>query len=139
MAGQPPIIIVEDDVDDQHILKEILNDIGVDRELVFFDNCDKAFAHLMSIKQKPFLIISDINIPGTDGISFKIKIDQTDHLRMKAIPFIFLSTSGSEQFVDHAYRKTILQGYFQKTGSYENMKKQMRSIIDYWEHSLQPS
>lgn len=138
MPDQGPIVIVEDDIDDQQILKDILKDIGVSRRLEFFDNADKAFAFLMSTANKPFLIISDINIPGTNGLNFKIKIDETDHLRIKAIPFIFLTTSGSEHFIDMAYRRTNLQGYFQKADSMEKMKKQLKSIIEYWEQSRQP-
>lgn len=138
MKQKGPIIIIEDDLDDQQILKETFADLGTDRELVFFDECDKAFAFLMSATVKPFLIISDINMPGTDGINLKVKIDETDHLRMKSIPFIFLSTSGSEKFIDVAYRKTNLQGYFQKGSSVADVKRQLECILMYWEEALQP-
>ena len=138
MKQKGPIIIIEDDLDDQQILKETFADLGTDRELVFFDECDKAFAYLMSTIVKPFLIISDINMPGTDGINLKVKIDETDHLRMKSIPFIFLSTSGSEKFIDVAYRKTNLQGYFQKGSSVADVKRQLECILMYWEEALQP-
>ena len=138
MKQKSPIIIIEDDLDDQQILKETFTELGTNRELIFFDDCDKAFAFLMSATIKPFLIISDINMPGTDGISFKTKIDETDHLRMKSIPFIFLSTSGAENFIDVAYRKTNLQGYFQKGSSVADVKKQLECILMYWEEALQP-
>ena len=138
MKQKEPIIIIEDDPDDQQMLRETFAELGTDRELVFFDDCDKAFAYLMSAPIKPFLIISDINMPGKDGISFKIKIDETDHLRMKSIPFIFLSTSGADNFIDMAYRKTNLQGYFQKSSSVADIKKQLHCILMYWEEALQP-
>ena len=138
MKQRSAIIIIEDELHDHQILKETFTELGTNRELIFFDDCDKAFAFLMSATIKPFLIISDINMPGTDGISFKTKIDETDHLRMKSIPFIFLSTSGAENFIDVAYRKTNLQGYFQKGSSVADVKKQLECILMYWEEALQP-
>ena len=97
-----PIIIVEDDQDDQQNVKEILQELGVKNELVFFEDCNKAFNYLMSIRTKPFIIISDINLPKMNGIDFKRKIDTTDYLRKKSIPFVFLTTSDSAHMIDEA-------------------------------------
>ena len=84
---QASIIIVEDDIDDQEILKDVFKDLGAKYDLIFFNNAPEAFNYLMSVNRKPFLIISDINMPGMNGIDLKRKIDTTDYLRKKAIPF----------------------------------------------------
>lgn len=54
MTIKGPIILIEDDPDDQQILREVFADLGVKNGLQFFCDCDEAFAHLMSIREKPF-------------------------------------------------------------------------------------
>lgn len=138
MSRKGPIIVIEDDPDDQQILREVLTDLEVKNDLQFFDDCDEAFAHLMSIREKPFLIICDINLPRTNGIELKQRIDETDYLRRKAIPFVFLTTSDSQQTINEAYRINNLQGYFQKSHTMPAIRKKVKLILEYWTEALHP-
>jgi response regulator RpfG family c-di-GMP phosphodiesterase len=138
MRSKNAIIIIEDDPDDQQVLQEVLNNAGVKNELLLFDDCDKAYNYLMSTTEKPFLIISDINLPKMNGIELKQKIDATDYLRKKAIPFIFLTTSDKQVTVDDAYRTTNLQGYFKKGSSMQEIKEKINCILAYWTEALHP-
>ncbi|HEX8313402.1 MAG TPA: response regulator [Flavisolibacter sp.] len=139
MSNKNPIIIVEDDHDDQLILRDVLEELAVKNEIRFFDECDSAYNHLMSIKESPFLIICDINLPRMNGIELKKKIDSTDLLRKKAIPFIFLTTSDVQQTVDDAYNVTNLQGYFKKGTSMQEIKQRVKCILEYWSTALHPN
>lgn len=138
MNTKGPILIVEDDEEDQLILRETFGDLQIKKELIFFDDCTLAFNFLMSTPIPPFLIISDINLPRMNGIEFKKKIDQVDYLRMKSIPFIFFTTSDAEKSVEDAYQNTSVQGYFQKGNSLDDIKKKLRIILTYWTESLHP-
>jgi len=138
MKSKEPIIIIEDDLDDQEVLRDVFEELQVTNELQFFDDCDKAFAHLMSLPEKPFLIISDINLPKTNGIELKQRIDTTDRLRQMAIPFVFLTTSDAQQTIDAAYRINNLQGYFQKSHTMADIKRKVKLILDYWTEALHP-
>lgn len=133
------IVIVEDDIDDQGILQEVFKEMDSRYRLIFFQNAPDAFNYLMSTNEKPFIIISDINMPGMSGIELKRKIDTTDYLRKKAIPFVFLTTAGAENIVEEAYRITNLQGYFKKRNSFKEVKDQIKRIMDYWHFALHPS
>jgi CheY-like chemotaxis protein len=137
--NKAPILIIEDDQDDQDILRDIMNELNVEHPLIFFADCDKAYSHLMSQEKKPFLILCDINLPRVDGIELKQRIDSTDILRRKAIPFIFLTTSDTQSIVDNAYRITNLQGYFQKSPTMARLKKKIACIIEYWSEALHPA
>ena len=138
MSPSNDIIIVEDDRDDREIIAEVFRDIGKPYKIIFFDNGPDAFNYLMSIASKPFVIISDINIPGMSGIELKRKIDSTDYLKKKAIPFVFLTTADSPNIVEQAYQLTNLQGYFKKQNSLHQIKQQAQLIIDYWETAIHP-
>ena len=132
------VIIIEDDRDDREILRDVFSEINGSYELIFFDNAPAAFNYLMSIPGKPFIIISDINLPGMSGIELKRKIDSTDYLRKKAIPFVFLTTANSQNIIEQAYQLTNLQGYFKKEHLLKEIKQQIQRIMDYWSLALTP-
>lgn len=138
MNKKSPILIIEDDHDDQQILRDAFAELEIKNELRFFDDCDAAYNHLMSIDEKPFLIFCDINLPKMNGIELKLRIDSTDRLRKKAIPFVFLTTSDEQQTIDDAYRVTNLQGYFKKGVTMREITQQIKRILDYWETALHP-
>ena len=93
MAKSGPIIVLEDDLDDQSILEEAIRESGTSNEILFFINGPSAFDFLKSTETQPFLILSDVNMPMQTGIQFKKKIDEDTQLRRKSIPFVFFSTS----------------------------------------------
>jgi CheY-like chemotaxis protein len=135
---QQPIVIIEDDQDDQEVLREVLTELQVSNPLHFFDDCEKAFQFLLTSIKNPFLILCDINLPRMDGIQFKRKIDSTESLRKKAIPFVFLTTSEAQLTVNQAYTITNLQGYFQKSATMADIKQKVKLILDYWSTALHP-
>ena len=138
MHRNNPIIVIEDDPDDQQILREVFVELDIKNEILFFDECDLAYDHLMSIETKPFLIICDINLPKMNGIELKKKIDATDLLRRKTIPFVFLTTSDEQKTVNDAYSNANLQGYFKKGTSINEIKQRVKCILEYWTESLHP-
>src|SRR5689334_1701176 len=101
MQQSGPIIIIEDDKDDQEILQEILVEIGIQNKLLFFDRYSNAFRHFKMTAEHPFLILSDVNLPEQDGVEFKRQNDEVPQLRENSIPFVFLSTSADKKSVDY--------------------------------------
>jgi CheY-like chemotaxis protein len=130
------IIIIEDDRDDQEMLMEVMQQLNVTRPLVFFEDCESAYEHLLTITEKPFLILCDINLPKVNGIAFKRRLDANEKLRSLSIPFVFLTTSDNPATVQEAYRITNLQGYFRKEHTLEQIKQQIKAILDYWSMAL---
>ena len=131
MHKNGPIIIIEDDADDQELLKEIFNELHVSNLLRFFDSCLEAFNYLITSIETPFLIISDINLPAMTGIELCQKILDNDSLKMKSIPFVFLSTTSDHHVIMKAYQMFV-QGFFVKPSSISELKDMIRMIVDYW-------
>ncbi len=132
MAKSGPIIIIEDDADDHGILKDVLKELNVENNLIWFTRGDDAFNYLQTTSDQPFLIISDVNLPGRNGIEFKRRLDADPRLRKKSIPFVFYSTYVDQQAVNIAYTEMTVQGFFQKNDSYTEIKKNIKLILDYW-------
>lgn len=138
MPKSGPIIIIEDDHDDQEVLKEVFEELQIRNLLRFFTSCMQAFDYLLTTIEKPFLIISDINLPAMTGFELKEKINQDEFLRKKNIPFVFLSTNSDTSVIAKAY-DILAQGYFVKPVKLIDIKGMMQSIIQYWTFCSRPT
>ena len=133
-----PIVIIDDDIDDREVLRDVFHDLQVPNELKFFDDCEVAYQYLEKTKEKPFLIFSDINLPRMSGADLKRKINANDAVRQKSIPFIFLTTTSSNNAVLDAY-ESLAQGFFTKPNSIVALKQMVQMILDYWKISQHPN
>lgn len=127
-----PVIIVEDDLDDQEIYSEAIRIIGIPNEIRFFEGAHTALNYLYTTKEQPFIILSDVNMPAMNGLEFKARIQEDDYLKNKGIPFVFISTNATKQAVVKAHTLSV-QGYFQKPNNMEEIKNMLKILFDYWE------
>ena len=116
MNKKGAIVIIEDDVEDQEILEQIFSKLNYKNEVIFFSDGHKALEHLIASKEKPFLILSDINMPKINGFELRDKIQTSDELSLKCIPYLFFTTASTNQIVIDAYSKAV-QGFFVKPAS----------------------
>jgi CheY-like chemotaxis protein len=126
-----PIIVLEDDIDEKEILEQAIKKCGLMNEIKFFSSGDVFLDYLRSTADRPFIILSDVNLPRMGGMETKRVINGEDFLRRKSIPFIFLSTNASPGAVEEAYDLTV-QGYFLKQNSMAAIEKSLRLIFEYW-------
>ena len=132
-----PIILVEDDIDDQEFILNTLEVLEVKNEVLIFDNGLKAFEFLKSTVIRPFIILSDLNLPIMNGLQLKSEIQQNEALKKKNIPFIFLTTSADTRSVREAFELSS-QGFFVKENSYNGIEIQLLQIINYWKNCSHP-
>lgn len=134
-----PIVLVEDDEDDVEIFNEVLKELNIPNKLVSFTNPDDAYHFLDKSTEQPFIIVSDVNLPGMSGLEFKNKLDTNENLRKKSIPFIFYSTSAEKKYISTAYLSLTVQGYFRKADNIRDIKNQLRIIFEYWKICQHPN
>ncbi len=133
-----PIIIIEDDLEDQEIFTEIFKELNYQNELIFFNEGEKALEYLTSTKIEPFIIFSDINMPKLNGMELREKVHENEDLRIKSIPYLFFSTSAEQKHVVDAYSKSI-QGFFVKPSNYGEIKETLKTIVSYWQTCVSPN
>ncbi|HVG13441.1 MAG TPA: response regulator [Chitinophagaceae bacterium] len=138
MSKDGPIIIYEDDKDENEIMEEAFKRISVANERIFFDDGEKMLHYLRTTSDLPFLIISDINVPRINGLEIRRMIQEDEYLKKKCIPFIFLSTSAGGKAIETAYDLTV-QGYFVKQSRMTEIESNLKLIIDYWKECKHPN
>jgi CheY-like chemotaxis protein len=133
-----PILVIDDDLDDQFLMQKIFERIGLNIELVFFNNGREAFTYLQETKRETFLILCDINMPVMNGLELRALINADHVLHRKCIPFVFLSTAIRESDIRQAYDMSV-QGFFQKESSLDQMQEVIMNIVRYWHKSKHPN
>jgi CheY-like chemotaxis protein len=111
------IIFVEDDLDDQEVFQQAYQDLGIPNRLVMFSDGQKAYEYFNNKKKDLFLIISDINMPVMTGIQLRDKMQQVGEVRLRSIPFLFMTTGTAPNNILYAYSHSV-QGFFQKPSNY---------------------
>lgn len=132
-----PIIFIDADEDDHTIFKQALSELALPHPIVVFANGQAALDYLKRTTQLPFLIISEISMPGMSGLELRQQIDQDPGLRKKCIPFVFMTYPVEDEMVEVAYELTI-QGLFEKKTTYVAWKAQLAAIIAYWTECHHP-
>lgn len=133
-----PIIIIEDDMDDQEAFADIFKELNYKNELIFFGDGELALEYLTATDIEPFLVLSDINMPRLNGIELREKVLNNEDLRMKSIPYLFFSTTAEQKQVIDAYSRSI-QGFFIKPNSYDKLKRMLVKIVEYWQECESPN
>jgi CheY-like chemotaxis protein len=132
------IVVIEDDDDDQEILAEIFRNIECKNPVIFFSDSEDALKYLVDTKSKPFLILSDINMPKLTGFELREKIHTNEDLNLKCIPYLFFTTTSNQKMVIDAYSQSV-QGFFVKPSSFQKLERTIKTIIDYWHECEAPN
>jgi CheY-like chemotaxis protein len=138
MNKNGPIIVIEDDKDDQEILESIFKKLPFKNEIIFFLDAEKALEFLNNETVMPFLILSDINMPKLNGLELRKKIYTDAKLHIKCIPYLFFTTSASKNAVIEAYSMSA-QGFFIKENSLKELENTLNIIISYWKRCFAPN
>jgi len=133
-----PIIIVDDDPDDLELITEAFTELKVQNELIVFDNGSDFLEYMRKTEKKIFFILCDVNMQKINGLEMKKAIAADDRLRLKCVPFLFISTSKSSPEIERAYSYNV-QGYFVKPLKFEQLVDMLRSMVVYWGYSLHPN
>ena len=132
-----PIIIIEDDHEDQETFTDVFEELDYANEIIFFSEAELALEYLIDTAVEPFIIFSDINMPKLNGMELRAKIHENEDLRVKSIPYLFFSTSAEQNHVVEAYSKSV-QGFFVKPSEYNEIKETLRTIVEYWQKCVSP-
>ena len=132
-----PIIIIDDDDEDLGLIQDALVQLDVKNEIIVFNDGFKFLDFIRETENRAFFILCDVNMSKINGLELKKLIYDDERLRLKCVPFIFMSTSGASAEVLRAYSYGV-QGYFVKPSTFNGLKDLLQFIVQYWSHSEHP-
>ena len=138
MNKSGPIIVIEDDTDDQALFADAFKELSYPNQIIFFGNGIEALDYLIAFTEQPFLILSDINLPKLNGFQLREQIHNNEQLRLKCIPYLFFTTSADQRSVIDAYSHSV-QGFFTKPTSYTELLRILKNIVEYWKDCHSPN
>jgi CheY-like chemotaxis protein len=138
MNKKGPIVVIEDDPDDQMLLKEVFKMLKIKNEVLFFGDGEAALIYLREPNVYPFLILSDVNMPKLNGFELKQMVHTNEALSVKCIPYLFFTTAVNEKAVYDAYTMSA-QGFFVKPSNFDELVATLGVMIEYWQRCYSPS
>ena len=133
-----PIIIIDDDDEDLDLIQQALEELKVENEVIIFNDGLKFLEFIRATHNRAFFTLCDINMNKISGLELKKKIYEDEELRLKCVPFLFMSTSKASDAIMRAYSFGV-QGYFVKPNSFEELRNMLKSMISYWGYSHKPN
>ncbi len=125
------IVLADDDLDDQELMKRGLKDCKVKVEINAVYNGLQLMDYLLkreaykNISESPDLILLDLNMPLMDGFDVLKEIKRTPHL--KKIPVYVITTSRSKDDKEEVI-KLGAAGFYSKGSSSKDIRKIMQDI-----------
>jgi CheY-like chemotaxis protein len=127
------IVLADDDLDDQELMKRGLKECKVKVEINAVYNGLQLMDYLLkreaykNITDSPDLILLDLNMPLMDGFDVLNEIKKTPHL--KKIPVYVITTSRSKEDREEAL-KLGASGFYSKGSSSKDIRRIMQEICD---------
>ena len=124
------ILLGEDDIDDEELLKEIFATIDDSFNLLFINNGRGIISALDEMKddELPCLMILDYNMPALNGA--EILNELQERKRFQHIPKVIWSTSAS-----NTYKKSCLalgaRDYVIKTTNMDDLRKVVQHMLSF--------
>lgn len=138
MSTKPvPILLAEDDPDDQYLINEALEENQLNTRLYIVSDGEELMDYLYrrgkyEDSQKwpmPKLILLDLNMPRKDGREALREIKADPELRQ--IPIVALTTSKAEEDIVNTYANGV-SGFVTKPVSFTGLREVMKAIDLYW-------
>lgn len=102
------ILIAEDDDGHAELIKEALEESGVNNPVTRFHDGQEAWEYLQELVQtdddfneNAYLLLLDINMPRMDGVEVLKRVKKNE--KLKSIPVIMLTTTDDPREVDQCY------------------------------------
>jgi CheY-like chemotaxis protein len=132
-----PILIADDDSDDQEMIRDALKESHLLNELFFVQNGEELLDFLNNKQNytdskkfpQPGLILLDLNMPRMDGREALRKIKSDPNLRR--IPVVVLTTSEAEEDVFKTYNLGV-NSFITKPVTFDGLVRVMSDIGRYW-------
>lgn len=132
-----PILMVDDDKDDQRLVEKALREKGAANPMFFLSDGEELLDYLKrkgkfsdsKAAGKPCFVLLDLNMPRMDGRKALLFLKADPEL--KKIPVLVLSTSSAEEDVLRSYNLGA-NSFIVKPVDFRGLLAMAESLIKYW-------
>ena len=130
MNSKPPILLVEDNPNDELLTRRALEKNAEQNPLVVAHDGVEALELLHGPRAlKPSVVLLDLNLPRLGGLEVLAKLRADE--RTKRLPVVVLTTSREEHDLITCYDRGA-NSYVRKPVSYEAFQKAIGQLSEYW-------
>lgn len=131
------ILVAEDDLDDQMMLREALHENRLANDLRFVQDGEELMDYLNRTQKysdpatspRPGMILLDLNMPKKDGREALREIKSNPNLRH--IPVVVLTTSKAEEDIVRTYNLGV-NSFITKPVTFDSLVTVTRDMSRYW-------
>lgn len=133
----PPILLAEDDPDDQTFAREALVAARLSNELVIVEDGEELLQYLRrqgayappAVAHRPALILLDLKMPRMGGLEALAEIKSDPALR--SIPIVVLTTSGVDEDIARSYELGV-NSFIRKPVTFDGLVEAVVGLGRYW-------
>lgn len=104
------ILIVDDEVFIRKIIRQVVQRLGIHN---IWEGADGDEAYDLAVRYRPNVILCDIHMKPTDGMSFLARLRLEEQVDVRRTPVVFLTSNAKEKTV-LAARELDVDGYIIK-------------------------
>lgn len=131
------ILMADDDVDDRDLTRDAMQKNRLEGELKWVEDGEELLDYLNQrgrfsdprAAPRPGIILLDLNMPRMDGREALKEIKA--HPELRRIPIIVLSTSSTEEDVQHSYELGA-NCFITKPGTFDRLVEVIRVLGEHW-------
>lgn len=124
-----PIILVEDNPDDERLTIRALRRGNVANEIIVARNGEEALSMVLNAHPLPSVVLLDLKLPKVDGLDVlrQIRANARTHL----LPVVVLTSSSEERDIIDSYNLGA-NSYVRKPVEIEKFTEAVRQLGLYW-------
>lgn len=129
MSSLRPIVLVEDNPDDERLTIRALRRGKIANEILVARNGEEALNLIFSVDPLPTVILLDLKLPKIDGLEVlrQIRANERTHL----LPVVVLTSSSEERDIIESYSLGA-NSYVRKPVEIDQFTEAVRQLGLYW-------
>lgn len=128
----PVIIVIEDDLDNQELIRICLSECSIQHELHMIDDGEEAFEYISSMKDKsvnPCFVLMDLKLPKVNGHELLKKFREEEYTRH--LPVVVFTSSKEEKDIKKSYEMGA-NAFVRKPIEFSEFRETIRNIGNFW-------
>lgn len=129
MASLRPILLVEDNPDDERLTIRALRRGKIANDILVARNGEEALNLIFSLEVLPGVVLLDLKLPKVDGLEVLRQIRASDKTRF--LPVVVLTSSSEDRDIVESYSLGA-NSYVRKPVEIEQFTEAVRQLGLYW-------